>query len=179
MYNFPLHELTVQKRVSQPVCSASHIHEFSYDEEPQTLIMSFEETEGSRGEMERASNDNSFWGAETLKDVVSMKQPLGTTSRARLSPACWLPSSSSRDSCHPATAQPHCWSVLGQDDSCFSTVWQPPPATSGTDLSSGLSPALSPVRGTDRHWSPRRGENSCSKAIMRKMQTPSRGSSLS
>jgi len=38
----------VWKRGSPPVCSASLILEFSYEEEPQTLIMPLEETEGTR-----------------------------------------------------------------------------------------------------------------------------------
>lgn len=94
--NFPSYELTVQKRGSWPVHSANHIPEFSYDEELQTR-KSFEEMEGSREEMELASNDDSFWGAEILQDGVSMTQPPGTSSRARLSPAHRLRSCSSRD----------------------------------------------------------------------------------
>lgn len=101
MCNFPSYKLTVQKRGSRPVRSASHIPEFSYDEELQTLIVSFEEMEGSREEMERASNDDSFWGAEILKDGVSMTQPARTSGRARPSP------SSSRDSVTRYTQRPH------------------------------------------------------------------------
>lgn len=99
-----------------------------------------------------------------------------TTSRARLSSACWLPSSSIRNSYHPVTVQPYCWSrSIGAGwqlllncltaSTCY--IW----------YSSSLSPALHPVCGTDRDWSPRRRQNSHSEASSRKMQIPSRDSS--
>lgn len=162
MYNFPSHKLIVQKRGSQPVCSASHTHtDFHITKSHRHFSPPFNDR-GSRGEMEHASN-NSFRGVESLKDVLSMKQPPGTTSKAGLSPSCWLPSSSSRDSCHPVTqgqhspAAGHAGSRHG--DRCFPTAWQPPPATSGTDLGSALSPALSPTCGTGKTLKPQeRGE---------------------
>lgn len=113
--------------------------------------------------------------ATTAASVEQRANPR-TTSRARLSSACWLPSSSVRDSCHPVTAQPYCWSrsagagrqlLLNCLTATTCYIW----------YSSSLSSALSPVCGTDRDWSPRRRQNSHSDTSSRKTQIPSRDSS--
>lgn len=81
-----------------------------------------------------------------------------------LSPACWLPASSSKGSCPQSRCSP------GADSSSFSAACQercsPEPSS---------RPALSPLGGTDRQPQERRELRA---ARMRRMQPPPRGSSL-
>lgn len=165
----------MQKRGSQPVCSASHIPRFSYDQEPQTLSCPLKRQKGAEERwsvqsMTTASEEQKHWRMH-----LAWHNPLGQPAGPGWAPlAGSLPPAAGTRVTQWQHSPIAGHAVSGQDDSCFSTALQLPPATSDTDLSS----ALSPMCGTDRHWSPRRGKNSCSKASTRKMQTPSRGSFL-